>query len=189
MLRVGIFVYEGVEELDFVGVLEVLGAAKRVRPTIDLDVKVHASTERLKGANGLQFMPDVVGYDLADRDLLVVPGGKGRIEASRDLKLLSLIRDFASSRQLASVCTGALILDQAGVLKGRRVTTHHASRHLLRDAATVAEDRVVEDGNIITAGGVTCSIDLGLWILRRFFDEELAGEVASRIEYPQRAKT
>ncbi len=184
MLKVGILVYDSVEEMDFVGVYEVLGAACRLRPGLQLDVKLYATSEKVRAANGMQIIPDVIGYDLDDRDILVIPGGRGRTEIARDKLLLSIIREFASSRYIASVCTGALILHEAGVLKGKMVTTHHAYSHLLHETATVLEDRVVEDGNILTAGGVTCSIDLGLAILGRFFDQDLQEEVATRIEYP-----
>jgi transcriptional regulator GlxA family with amidase domain len=81
------------------------------------------------------------------------------------------------------VCTGAVILKEAGLLAGRRATTHRNAFHELRDVATVLEERIVEDGLITTAGGVTASIDLGLHLLEKYFDGELAREVADRIEY------
>ncbi len=189
MLKVGILVYDGAEEMDFVGVHEVLCVAKRLKRDLQLDVKLYATSERVRAANGMQVIPDIVGYDLDDRGLLVMPGGRGRTRVARDKALLSVIREFASSRYIASVCTGALILHEAGILKGKKVTTHHAYRHLLREAAAVLEDRVVVDGNILTAGGVTCSIDLGLTILERFFDEEIKERVAARIEYPPMVDT
>jgi len=95
---------------------------------------------------------------------------------------LEKIAEFGRTKPVASVCTGALILQSAGLLAGRRATTHFLSREELTEADVVT-DRVVVDGRVITAGGVSASIDLGLKILEMNFGRELADEVAARIEY------
>jgi len=99
-----------------------------------------------------------------------------------DRGLLGKIAEFGRTKPVASVCTGALILQSAGLLTGRRATTHFLSRQELTEADVVT-DRVVVDGRVITAGGVSASIDLGLRILEMNFGRELADEVAARIEY------
>jgi len=104
-----------------------------------------------------------------------------------DAAMIEAIARFGKSKPVASVCTGALILQKAGLLDGRRATTHFLSRDELTEADVVT-DRVVVDGTVTTAGGVSASIDLGLAILEGNFGKALADEVAARIEYvPPRA--
>ena len=182
-MRVGILLFDGVEELDVVGVYEVLAKAKQLHPQLDLTVRTRAHKELINGALGMKFLAHDVRPDLDGLDLLVVPGGPGRTEVVKDPGLMDDLLAFGTEKPVASVCTGAVILKEAGLLAGRRVTTHHNARAELTDVATVVEDRVVEDDLITTAGGVTASIDLGLHLLRKYFDRELADEVAARLEY------
>ena len=181
-MRVGILLYDGVEELDVVGVWEVLRKAKQLHPALNLSVITRATKESIACALGLTILAHEVKRDLSDLDLLVVPGGPGRKDVIADRGLLEKIAEFGRTKPVASVCTGALILQSAGLLAGRRATTHFLSREELTEADVVT-DRVVVDGRVITAGGVSASIDLGLRILEMNFGRELADEVAARIEY------
>jgi cyclohexyl-isocyanide hydratase len=182
-VRFAILLYDGVEELDAVGVYEVLAKAKQLHPQLDLTVRTRAKKETVTGALGLKILAHDVRPDFGDLDVLIVPGGPGRKEVVRDRHLLADLLEFGTEKPVASVCTGAVILKEAGLLAGRRATTHRNAFHELRDVATVLEERIVEDGLITTAGGVTASIDLGLHLLEKYFDGELAREVADRIEY------
>jgi transcriptional regulator GlxA family with amidase domain len=182
-VRVGILLFDGVEELDAMGVYEVLAKAKQLHPQLDLSVRTRARKETITAALGMKLLAHDVRADFGDLDLLIVPGGPGRREVAKDPALLDQILSFGTEKPIASVCTGAVILKDAGLLTGRRVTTHASARDELRDVATVVEDRVVEDDLITTAAGVTASIDLGLHLLRKYFDGELADEVAGHIEY------
>jgi cyclohexyl-isocyanide hydratase len=182
-VRVGILLFDEVEELDAVGVYEVLGKAKQLHPSLDLTVRFRAGKEPIVGALGMKFLAHEVRRDLADLDLVIVPGGPGQEAARKDKEWLKGLRDFATEKPIASVCTGALILMAAGLLAGRRATTHHRAIDQLRGTAHVVDERVVEDGLVTTAAGVTASIDLGLHLLRKYFGPELADEVAERIEY------
>ncbi len=181
-MRVGILLFDGVEELDVVGVWEVLRKAKQLHPALNLSVITRASKESIQCALGLTVLAHEVKRDLSDLDMLAVPGGPGRKDAIADRGMIDGIAEFGESRPVASVCTGALILQAAGLLSGRRATTHFLSRHELTEADVVT-DRVVVDGRVTTAGGVSASIDLGLKILEMNFGRELADEVAARIEY------
>ena len=181
-MRVGILLFDGVEELDVVGVWEVLRKAKQLHPALNLSVITRATKESIACALGLTILAHEVKRDLSDLDLLVVPGGPGRKDVIADRGLLGKIAEFGRTKPVASVCTGALILQSAGLLTGRRATTHFLSRQELTEADIVT-DRVVVDGRVITAGGVSASIDLGLRILEMNFGRELADEVAARIEY------
>jgi len=182
-VRVGILLFDGVEELDAVGVYEVLAKAKQLHPQLDLSVRTRAHKETVTAALGLKILAHEVRADLDDLDLLVVPGGPGRKDVVKDFDLLKRILNFGTEKPVASVCTGAVILKEAGLLAGRKATTHRTAFNELRGVADVVEERVVEDGLVTTAGGVTASIDLGLHLLQKYFDRELADEVADRIEY------
>ncbi len=183
-MRIGILLFDGVEELDAVGVYEVLAKAKQLHPQLDLSVRTRAHKETITAALGLKMLAHDVRPDLADLDLLVVPGGPGRKDVVRDRDLMDRLLSFGTEKPVASVCTGAVILKEAGLLAGRRATTHRSAFDELRGTAEVVEDRIVEDGLVTTAGGVAASIDLGLHLLRKYFDDELAAQVADRIEYP-----
>src|SRR3989441_6800116 len=183
LVRVGILLYDGVEELDAVGVYEVLAKAKQLHPKLDLTVRFRAMKEEIAGALGMKFLAHEVLRDLSDLDLVIVPGGAGRAEVMKDREFLSELLNFGTEKPIASVCTGALILAAAGLLAGRKATTHRSFMDELRTVADVVEDRVVEDGLVTTAGGVTASIDLGLHLLEKHFGPELAREVEDRIEY------
>jgi len=181
-MRVGILLFDGVEELDFVGVWEVLRKAKQLHPPLNLSVITRATKESIQCALGLTVLAHEVKRDLGDIDLLIVPGGPGREAVISDRAMLERIEEFGRTKPVASVCTGALILQAAGLLSGRRATTHFLARGDLTEADVVT-DRVVVDGRVITSGGVSASIDLGLKILEMNFGRELADEVAARIEY------
>ena len=181
-MRVGILLFDGAEELDIVGVWEVLRKARQLHSTLNLSVITVATKESIQCALGLKVLAHEVKRDWSDIDLLVVPGGPGRKDVIADRALLEAIAAFGKAKTVASVCTGALVLQSAGLLTGRRATTHFLSRDELTEADVVT-DRVVVDGRVITAGGVTASIDLGLRILEMNFGRELADEVAARIEY------
>jgi cyclohexyl-isocyanide hydratase len=183
-MRVGILLYDDVEELDAMGVYEVLAKAKQLHPQLDLTVRTRARKETIAAALGMKLLAHDVRADFGDLDLLIVPGGPGRKEIVKDAALLQELLAFGTEKPIASVCTGAVILKEAGLLAGRRVTTHHGARGELKDVATVVPERVVDDDLITTAGGVSASLDLGLHLLAKFFDAALAAEVAERIEYP-----
>ncbi len=182
-MRVGILLFDGVEELDAMGVYEVMAKAKQLHPQLNLTVRTQARKETITAALGMKMLAHDVRADFADLDLLIVPGGPGRKEVVKDPALLEQLLAFGTEKPIASVCTGAIILKEAGLLAGRKATTHRAAFDELRGSVDVVEDRVVEDGLVTTAGGVSASIDLGLHLLSKHFDADLAHEVADRIEY------
>jgi transcriptional regulator GlxA family with amidase domain len=117
--------------------------------------------------------------------LICVPGGFGTIEAMEDQELLAQLRRLAkTARYVTSVCTGALVLGAAGLLKGKRATSHWAWRDALSAfGATPDSARVVRDGNVITGGGVTAGIDFALTVLAEVAGDEFAQSVQLGIEY------
>src|SRR3989475_8346042 len=126
LVRVGILLYDGVEELDAVGVYEVLAKAKQLHPKLDLTVRFRAMKEETAGALGMKFLAHEVLRALSDLDLVIVPGGAGRAEVMTDREILSELLNFGTEKPSASVSTGALILAAAGLLARRNATTHRS---------------------------------------------------------------
>ncbi len=188
MIKAGIFVFPRVEELDFVGPFETLSAANILVPG-SMEVKLLAREEGpIEGANGLRFLPSG-NLGEGALDLLILPGGSGRRAAMEDRKVLSFIQNqYEGLRFLGTVCTGAFLAAKAGLLKNRRATTHHLYFEELDSfpGVKVVEHRVVKDGNILTAGGVSSGIDLSLWLLALLFDPDFAHKASEYIEYPFR---
>jgi len=134
---------------------------------------------------GLTVTPDAVYEDLAPFDLLYVPGGLGARTLMNDRRLLDYLRTWGAERPLASVCTGALLLGRAGYLRDRRATTHHSAFDLLRPLCreVVTDRRIVDEGRVVTAGGVASALDLGLYLVERFWGVEARQKIATQMEY------
>jgi transcriptional regulator GlxA family with amidase domain len=186
-MRVGILLFDEVEELDFVGPLEVLGVASRLVESLTV-LTVSKDGRPIQGRYGLRVQPDHGFSSCPPLDLLIVPGGKGARDARYDKEILAFVRDHASKREIASVCTGALLLAEAGILKGRRATTHHSHFEELRRYAEVevieGERFVLEDG-VATSAGISAGIDLALELVSNHFGEKVMREVVETMEYRQ----
>jgi transcriptional regulator GlxA family with amidase domain len=186
--RFAFAVFPGAEELDLVGPWEALALARDYgeREIELLTVALTREPVTLRG--GLRVVPDFAFGSEPVADAIVVPGGPG----TRDEPAWKPVVAWVSARReiplITSVCTGAFVLARAGLLDGRRATTHYSRLDELRGQhpeVTVVDDlRVVDEGRVVTAGGVTAGIDLGLHLVSRFFDEELAKVVAEVMEYP-----
>jgi transcriptional regulator GlxA family with amidase domain len=138
-------------------------------------------------AKGLRVLADATLAQAPHVDVLVVPGGQGTRREVENPVVLDYVRRAASgARWITSVCTGALLLHGAGVLEGKRVTTHWAFADSLesRGGVRVLRDaRYVRDGNVVTAGGVSAGIDMALWLVGQLFDPGTARNVQRAIEY------
>lgn len=134
---------------------------------------------------GFGIMPTVTFDDCPQADLLCVPGGLGVAPALSDRRLIDFVRDQASGAQwITSVCTGAFILGRAGLLKGKRATTHWGYTGLLPMVGAIHQDaRTVFDGNVVTAGGVTSGIDFALTIIAHLHGEDVARSLQLNFEY------
>ncbi len=186
----GIFIYDGVEPIDL-ATFGVLSMARRVRPEIEIcTIAPKSGVTRL--ANGLRVLAD---YDIASApplDMLVVTGGPGWTAQSRAPETLAFIRRRAEEIPVVSVCTGGLILAASGVLEGKEATTKREvvppevrPLDLLRayPGIAVQEASLVDEGGIVTGGGVSLCIDTMLHLLKRRFGPEMAAETARIIEY------
>jgi transcriptional regulator GlxA family with amidase domain len=184
MMTIGILVFDDVEELDFVGPLEVFGQAQHLGA--DCRVLLVAAEEReIRCRYGLRIRPEASVTDCPELGLLLVPGGLGaRTHARENPAILAFIRQ--QQGPVASVCTGALVLAAAGLLEGRRATTHWSALDLLRTMPGVQVEegvRMVFDGRIASSAGVSAGIDLALALVGQRWGAELAREVAHRMEW------
>jgi transcriptional regulator GlxA family with amidase domain len=183
--RIAIALWDGVEELDFAGPYEVLTAWAR---TTDGRVTVRTVSrdgDAIECSHGLTVVPDTALDELGDADLFLLPGGNTR-PLQADESFLAEVRTRAEGGTLmASVCTGALVLAKAGLLAGRPATTHWSSLDQLAElGAKVDRDaRFVDDGNVVTAAGVSAGIDMALHLVARLDSVERAREIRRYIQY------
>ncbi|MGQ3413016.1 DJ-1/PfpI family protein [Natrinema sp. LN54] len=185
-----IVLFDGFDELDAIGPYEVLENGADAGASIGTRLVTLEETALVTASHGLRVEPDGV---LGDPDLLVVPGGgwttEGGVRAVvEDGRLPEAVTArHADGATVASVCTGAMILADAGLLEGRPATSHRvAIDDLEAYAGSVIDDRVVDDGDVLTAGGVTAGIDLALWLLEREFGADIAEAVETEMEHERR---
>jgi cyclohexyl-isocyanide hydratase len=179
-LHIGILVFPNVQQLDLTGPYEVFASIP--------GAKVHLIWKErspVTSATGLVLAPSMTFAECPALDVLCVPGGAGINALLRDAEVLGFLRAQAPrARYVTSVCTGALVLGAAGLLKGRRATTHWASHDFLaRFGAIPTHGRVVRDGNLFTAGGVTAGIDFGLTVVAELLGEAQAQTIQLGHEY------
>lgn len=189
--RVGILLFNEVEVLDFAGPFEVFSITNypdsKKKPFI---VNTVAQTkEILRGRNGLRFQGD---YDFSDAphfDILIIPGGFGAEEVEiHNKELLNWIEERAKNVDLmASVCTGAFLLAEIGLLNGKEATTHWMDMDRLEkgypEVIVKRGVKYVDTGNIITSGGISAGINMSLYLIKKLLGQEIAEATAKRMEY------
>ncbi|MDP6390694.1 MAG: DJ-1/PfpI family protein [Alphaproteobacteria bacterium] len=178
--RIAMVLFPGLTQLDLTGPFEVL--ARLPGAKVDL---VSSSLDPVETDRGLILTPSATYTDLPDPDVLFVPGGPGQLAAMEDTDLIAYLKAAGEAAELiTSVCTGSLLLAAAGLLRGKRATTHWAAiDQLALLGAIPVEERVVEDGNVITGAGVTSGIDFALLFAARVAGEEEARRIQLQIEY------
>ncbi len=183
---VAILVFDEVEELDFVGPLEVFGVTNRLKPDSMPTFTIGTSGREMQGVNGLTVKPLYSFQTGPGFNILVVPGGKGARREMKNPETLAFVKQAARNCELvASVCTGSLILAAAGLLDGKRATTHWAALEELRQFSKVHVDhqRFIREGRIITSSGISAGIDMALHIVKELQGSEVSKDVAHRMEY------
>ena len=185
MITIGIVIFKDVEELDFIDPFEVLSYINKLQANSTKVLLVAPSLEPIQAFNGLRILPDVSFESCPSLDVLIFPGGKGRLKWMKDASMQNFIqKHYEEVTYLTSVCTGAFFLAEASLLMGKDATTYHtAFDELSAYGVNVISSKVVRDGKIITAGGVSSGLELGFYLLRELFGADLAQEVAKKIEY------
>uniref|UniRef100_B0SXI3 ThiJ/PfpI domain protein n=1 Tax=Caulobacter sp. (strain K31) TaxID=366602 RepID=B0SXI3_CAUSK len=187
-LRVAVLIFDGVEVLDFAGPFEVFGVARDIQGAFGFEVFTVALEDKAVVArNGLRVLPHVRAADMGQVDVLVVPGGFGSRREMRNEDTLAFVRAASgAARVTLSVCTGALILGAAGLLRGLAATTHFAALDELRglDCGEVRpQARVVDNGRILTSAGISAGIDGALHLVSRLMGAACAIETAKYMQY------
>ncbi|MDI9245996.1 DJ-1/PfpI family protein [Marinobacter sp. CHS3-4] len=173
-------IFPGITQLDFTGAAQMLTYV----PDVQLCV-VTEHGEPVETDSGFDLMPRFSFGNCPKADMVCVPGGAGVFEAVNNDALVEFVADQCrNARYITSVCTGAFILGAAGQLEGKKATTHWGYTSALEQCgATFTEGRVVIDGNLITAGGVTSGIDFSLAVIGEVWDDTLAKSIQLRMEY------
>jgi transcriptional regulator GlxA family with amidase domain len=187
MTTYGLLVFDGAEELDFVGPWEVLTVSAMLRDAGDTAVLIAEQPGPVRCAKGLRVLPDHTLTDHPPLDLLLVPGGMGTRREVANPAITTWIAAVAQTATwTTSVCTGALLLHEAGPARGRRVATHHSFEDTLRergDITVISDARYVVDGNLATSQGVSAGIDMALWLAGALHGRDHARQVRRYIQY------
>ena len=180
-LRIAILIFDRITALDAIGPYEVLSRL----PGAELTFVAKEPGEKRTDTSRLGITADAALADLADPDVVLVPGGAGNRPLMADEEVLGWLRAaHRTSRFTTSVCTGALVLGAAGILEGLRATTHWAFLERLRDfGAEPVSERVVEDGKVVSAAGVSAGIDMALQLAARIAGDDVAKAIQLGIEY------
>ncbi len=183
---IGILLFDDVEELDFAGPWEVFTSTREADAALRV-VTISQSGEIVRCAKGLRVVPDHSFEDAPSLDIVLVPGGQGTRREVDNPILIEWLRKVADGCDwVTSVCTGSLLLHEAGIARGKRITTHHAFIETLRargDAEVLARVRYVRDGNLVTSAGVSAGIDMALWLVGQLYSPKIARAVQRGIEY------
>jgi len=186
-VTIGILVFDDVEELDFVGPWEVFGGLFQFSPELGRVVLVAQRAGAVTCNKGLRVIAEYGFEDAPPLDVIVVPGGQGTRREVNNPRLIAWLRSVGERcAWVTSVCTGALLLHEAGFARGRRVTTHWSFLKALQercDVTVLDGPRYVRDGNLVTAAGVSAGIDMALWLVGQLWYPSVARQVQRYIQY------
>jgi cyclohexyl-isocyanide hydratase len=186
-MKAALILFDGMTALDFFGFYDPLTRLKSMGIVADFEWRLCATSPGVRDDRGARLAADCVGEPLDGYDLLFLPGGFGTRALQHDEAFVAWLATAAPAKLKISVCTGALLLGAAGFLRGKRATTHpNAYGELAPYCASVLEERVVDEGDVITARGVSASIDLGLHVVERLAGPEARARVAKQMDYPYR---
>jgi transcriptional regulator GlxA family with amidase domain len=190
-MHVVVLLYDGFDEMDAIGPFEVFANAARAGADCEVSLREIDDAPVVTASHGLRVEPDGPLPQLGAGDLLVVPGGGWNdrsaagawAEADRGAVPDSIAAAHDGGATVASVCTGGMLAARAGILDGRPAVTHAGAVDDLREYAEVVDARVVDDGDVVTAGGVTSGLDLAVHLVEREFGADVARQVTTEMEY------
>jgi cyclohexyl-isocyanide hydratase len=178
--RIGLLAFPAMTQLDMTGPLQVFAGLPNTKTHV-----LWKTLDPIKTHGGLTLVPDTTLADCPKLDVICVPGGTGVLDLMDDPEVLSFLRTQANTaRFVGSICTGALVLGAAGLLRGKKATTHWAWIDLLAPLGAIpTEGRVVRDGKFMTGGGVTAGIDFALSMVSELAGQDAAESIQLGIEY------
>lgn len=191
MPTIGIYLFDRVEELDAVGPWEVFTASamlhEQAGQPADRVLTIAGSLDPVRCNKGMRFLPDATRDDHPPLDVVLVPGGNGTRSHKDDAAAMAWLAEVsAAATWVTSVCTGALLLHEAGPGRGRRLATHHGFEDQLAargDVEVVRDQRWVVDGNVVSSQGVSAGIDMALWLVGQMHGEDHARATQHYIAY------
>ena len=187
MTTYGLLIFDGAEELDFAGPWEVFTTSSMLREGADTAVLIAERPDPVRCAKGMRIVPDHTLNSHPLLNVLLVPGGQGTRREVSNPAVVDWIRTASATADwTTSVCTGALLLHEAGPARGRRVATHFAFEDTLAargDITVVRDARYVVDGDLVTSQGVSAGIDMALWLVGRLHGRDHARAVRRYIQY------
>lgn len=187
--KVGIYLFNDVEVLDFAGPFEVFAVTAELSDYQYFEVfTISESGEKIKARNGLKVQADYSFDNHPPIDILVIPGGMGtRVELNNDQPLNWIAKVNEQTDITMSVCTGSLVLAKLGLLNDQPATTHHTTYDFLKKISpttqVIEDQRFVDNGNIMTAGGISAGIDLSLHVVEKLFGKETVSKTTKEMEY------
>ncbi|WP_435361160.1 DJ-1/PfpI family protein [Haloarchaeobius sp. DFWS5] len=194
-MRVAILVYDGFDELDAIGPYEVFQTAGDLGADVSASLHTVDERERVTASHGLTIEVDGPLSEVEDEtDIVLVPGGgwnqpatePGARHEFEDGTIPDLLAALGDDTLVVSVCTGAMLLAAGGLLANRPATTHHSAMDDLSVFTTVKEERIVDDGDVLTAAGVSAGLDLALYLVRQECEAGIGEAVADEMEYQPR---
>lgn len=183
--RIAFLVFPRLTLLDLVGAYDALRRIATMKIDPGVTHRLIGTEAEIVDDTGFTLRPESVYEDLGAFDLLYVPGGFGTRALLDDSRFIGYLRAWGTERPLTSVCTGSLLLGRAGYLQGKRATTHHRAYDLLRPYCreVITDQRIVDEGQVVTAGGVASSLDLGLYLVEKFWGTSARETIAAQMEY------
>lgn len=183
-MKIGFVIYQGMTTLDFVGVYDPLTRLKTMGFLPDLNWDICALTEQVVDNTGLKLNATAVHPSLSKYDLVLVPGGSEAENLSKNETFIQWIKTMEECPLIASVCSGSLILGAAGFLKDKKATTHPTRlADLAAYCSKAVSQRIVDEGTVITAGGVTAAIDLGLYLCEKLTGRDIQEKIKRQMDY------
>lgn len=183
-MKLAFIIFNGITWLDFFGVYDPIIRLKTMNYIPELTWEICSYTPTVTDNTHLQVVPDKIKTSLADYDAIIIPGGPGTRKLIDASDSLDWIKTAQKAKYKISVCTGSLVLGAAGFLKDKIATTHFDEYETLKQfCKEIRKERIVADGNTITAGAVASSIDLGLYLCKLWVGEDAEKEIRRRMDY------
>ncbi|MEW6131455.1 MAG: DJ-1/PfpI family protein [Acidobacteriota bacterium] len=183
-MKIAFIIFDGMTTLDFIGAFDAVTRLKTMGVIENLSWDICALTETVSDPAGLKIIPTKIGEPLSGYDLLMVPGGFQTRSLINDQRFIEWLQTAADCPLKTSVCTGSLLLGAAGFLKAKKATTHQSSFKFLEPfCAEVVDEKVVDAGEVITARGVSSSLDLGLYLCEKLAGREARERIQKQMDY------
>lgn len=183
-MKLAYIIFEGITWLDFIGIYDPISRLKSLNYLPDITWDICSYSKSVRDIFGLEIKPTKIQNWLVDYDAIIIPGGYGTRHLQFSKDFITWVQTAQTVKYKISICTGSLILGAAGFLTDKKATTNFQEYEALKPyCGQVLTDRIVVDDNVITAGAVSASIDLGLFLCNKWAGQEAAKEIRKRMDY------